>query len=222
MLCGRIGYPLGMNAPPRDPHDPMAAKAQPPFPEIERTLYTREAIAGRVHELAAMLCEDLRAELGGDKACRAEVGKIVIMPIMSGAMVFAADLLREMPLKLSLGLVAVSSYPGKSLASKGAVISSELPSDLGGKHVVIVDDILDSGQTIELVRQIVGEQKPASVRACVMLRKDVPRVAKMPDDQLAEYVGFDIPDEFVVGYGLDYNGYYRNHPEIVTLKREAL
>lgn len=215
-----------MNEPQRDP---MARKhtadAPGAFPEIERTLYTRAEIAAKVHELAARLCEDLRGELGGEDGCgdgEQEAGRVVIMPIMSGAMIFAADLLREMPLKLSLGLVAVSSYPGKSLASKGAVISSELPSDLGGKHVVIVDDILDSGQTIELVRQIVGEQKPASVRACVMLRKAVPRAAKMPDERLAEYVGFDIPDEFVVGYGLDYNGYFRNHPEIATLKRDSL
>lgn len=190
------------------------------FPEIERTLIGRERIAARVRELAARLCADLEAELGGGEAVDAT--RIVIVPIMSGAMIFAADLLREMPLKLSLGLVAVSSYPGKSLASKGAVIASELPTNLAGKHVVIVDDILDSGQTIELVRRIVGEQKPASVRACVMLRKDVPRTAKTPDAELAEYVGFDIPDEFVVGYGLDYNGYYRNYPEIATLKREAL
>jgi hypoxanthine phosphoribosyltransferase len=127
-----------------------------------------------------------------------------------------------MPLKLSLGLVAVSSYPGKSLASKGAVIQSELPADLAGTHVVVVDDILDSGQTLELVRRIIAAQKPASIRACVLLRKDVRRLATTPDKQLAEYVGFDIPDEFVVGYGLDYNGFYRNYPEIAALKKDAL
>lgn len=186
------------------------------FPEIERTLIGRERIAQRVHELAARLCEDLRAPEGQT------TGQVVMVPIMSGAMIFASDLVREMPVKLGLGLVAVSSYPGKSLASKGAVIKSELPADLAGKHVVIVDDILDSGQTIELVRKIISEQGPASVRACVLLRKDVPRTATTPDSELAEYVGFDIPDEFVVGYGLDYNGYYRNYPEIATLRKDAL
>jgi hypoxanthine phosphoribosyltransferase len=212
-----------MNHPSQDPSPTEQGAGVPTtFPEIERTLIGRERIAARVRELAARLCADLLAELDSSNGHAADAGRIVIMPIMSGAMIFAADLLREMPLKLSLGLVAVSSYPGKSLASKGAVIQSELPNDLEGKHVVIVDDILDSGQTIELVRKIVGTQNPASVRACVMLRKDVPRVATMPDDRLAEYVGFDIPDEFVVGYGLDYNGYYRNHPEIVTLSRDAL
>ncbi|MDQ7014456.1 MAG: phosphoribosyltransferase family protein [Planctomycetota bacterium] len=197
------------------------------FPEIERTLISRERIAERVHELATRLCDDLRAldgdgDEGGQSGKDSVAGQIVMVPIMSGAMIFASDLVREMPVKLGLGLVAVSSYPGKSLASKGAVISSELPADLAGKHVVIVDDILDSGQTIELVRKIIGAQQPASIRACVLLRKNVPRTATMPDDELAEYVGFDIPDEFVVGYGLDYNGYYRNYPEIATLRKDAL
>lgn len=196
-----------------------AAGAPGAFPEIERTLIGRERIAQRVHELATRLCEDLRACEGGVET---SAGQVVMVPIMSGAMIFASDLVREMPLKLGLGLVAVSSYPGKSLASKGAVIKSELPADLEGRHVVIVDDILDSGQTIELVRRIISEQRPASVRACVLLRKDVPRAATTPDDELAEYVGFDIPDEFVVGYGLDYNGYYRNYPEIATLRKDAL
>jgi hypoxanthine phosphoribosyltransferase len=199
-----------------------AAPGQPAgFPEIERVLIGRDLIAARVHELAASLCADLRAEVG--RAGQGGIaGQIVIIPIMSGGMIFASDLLREMPLKLSIGLVAVSSYPGKSLASKGAVIRSELPSDLAGKHVVIVDDILDSGQTLELVRSLVGEQAPASVRACVLLRKDIRRASALPDSKLAEYVGFDIPDEFVVGYGLDYNGFYRNYPQIATLKRDAL
>ena len=187
------------------------------FPEIERTLIAREDIAARVHEMAEQLCQDLREEMASTGP-----GRIVIVPIMSGAMIFASDLLREMPLKLSIGLVAVSSYPGKSLASKGAVIQSELPSDLAGTHVVVVDDILDSGQTLDLVRRIIAAQKPASLRACVMLRKQVPRAASTPDANLAEYVGFEIPDEFVVGYGLDYNGFYRNYPEIATLKRDAL
>jgi hypoxanthine phosphoribosyltransferase len=192
------------------------------FPDLERVLIPREMIAGRVRELATELCADLRRVLAPGGEAAEGAGQIVIIPIMSGAMIFSSDLLREMPLKLSLGLVAVSSYPGKSLASKGAVIATELPADLAGKHVVIVDDILDSGQTLELVRRLVGECHPASVRACVLLRKNVKRVATTPDEQLCEYVGFDIPDEFVVGYGLDYNGFYRNYPEIAALKRDAL
>lgn len=144
---------------------------------------------------------------------------LVLMPVMTGALVFAADLIRQLPFKLRLELVAVSSYPGKSMASKGAMMASELPRDLDGKHVLIIDDILDSGSTIAVLRSLIEEQNPASVRVCVLLEKkraDGPPVAK------ADYVGFEIPDEFVVGYGLDYDGYYRNHPEIVTLREDAL
>ena len=103
------------------------------------------------------------------------------------------------------------------MESKGVAMRSELPPNLAGKHVVIVDDILDSGQTLDLLKRLVLEQKPASVRLCVLLRK--PGKAKI--DLRPEYVGFDIPDEFVVGYGLDYDGFYRNYPEIATLKPEA-
>lgn len=192
------------------------------FPEIDRVLIERETIARRVRELGASLASDLRRDTEGGGASAGEGDRVVIIPIMSGAMVFGADLIRELPLKLRLELVAVSSYPGRSLESKGAAIRSELPGTLGGRHVVIVDDILDSGQTIAMVRRLVEEQHPASVRACVLLRKDVPRAVTEAEGARAEYVGFDIPDEFVVGYGLDYDGYYRNYPEIATLKREAL
>jgi len=195
------------------------------FPEIDRVLIGRETIARRVRELGTSLANDLRRDLGASGSNGGDGDRlvgVVIIPIMSGAMVFGADLIRELPLKLRLELVAVSSYPGRSLESKGAAIRSELPRTLGGRHVVIVDDILDSGQTIALVRRAVEEQSPASVRACVLLRKDVPRAVTEAEGARAEYVGFDIPDEFVVGYGLDYDGYYRNYPEIATLKREAL
>ncbi len=192
------------------------------FPEIDRVLIGRETIARRVRELGASLASDLRRDIEGGGASAGDGDRVVIIPIMSGAMVFGADLIRELPLKLRLELVAVSSYPGRSLESKGAAIRSELPRTLGGRHVVIVDDILDSGQTIAMVRRLVEEQAPVSVRACVLLRKDVPRAVSEAEGARAEYVGFDIPDEFVVGYGLDYDGYYRNYPEIATLRREAL
>ncbi len=94
---------------------------------------------------------------------------------------------------------------------------SELPRNLAGKHVLVVDDILDSGQTLDVLGKLILEQKPASLRLCVLLRK--PGKAKVAVK--ADYVGFDIPDEFVVGYGLDYDGFYRNYPEIATLKAEV-
>ena len=103
------------------------------------------------------------------------------------------------------------------MESKGAHLKSELPQGMAGKHIVLVDDILDSGRTLQLVRSIVNEQKPASVRTVVLLDKRARWAVPIEPD----YAGFDIPDEFVVGYGLDFDGYYRNLPEIAVLKPEA-
>ncbi len=182
--------------------------------DIARVLISRDKIRARVAELAARIAADTPFDPG-----ESDDGSLVLIPVMTGAMVLTADLVREMPFKLRLQLVAVSSYPGKSMASKGAHIASELPGELEGKHVVVIDDILDSGHTIAVLRKLIEKHHPASLRVCVLLEKqrgDGPPVAK------ADYVGFSIPDEFVVGYGLDYDGYYRNHPEIVTLKPEAI
>ena len=188
------------------------------FPEIDSVLVSRAKIHDRVGELARALVTDLETQLAGEGQSIQDEGRVVLVPIMTGAMIFVADLIREMPVKLSLGLIAVSSYPGESVDSKGAHLASELPDDLAGKHVVLIDDILDSGRTIELVKRLIQERHPASVRVMVMLDKKARRVA----DVEADYVGFEIPDEFVVGYGLDFNGYYRNHPEIVVLRPDAL
>jgi len=187
--------------------------------DLGRTLISREQISARVEEIASELAGDLERDLVATGHAPDESGSVVLIPILTGSIVFVADLIRHMPLKLSLGLVAVSSYPGRSLESKGASIESELPGDLADKHVVIVDDILDSGQTLALVKKLVSEKNPASVRVCAFLHKKIEGYTPPLE---ADYVGFEIPDEFVVGYGLDYNGFYRNHPEIVTLKEEAL
>lgn len=176
----------------------------------QRTLVPRDKIAARVRELGRQIASDI--EKAGD-------GEIVLIPIMTGALVFAADLIRELPLVLSLRLVAVSSYPGATMASKGAKLASELPTDLAGKHVLIVDDILDSGHTLSLVRSLVEAQRPKSVGVCVLLRK--PESVRQRAVQV-EYLGFDIPNEFVVGYGLDFNGFYRNLPDIAVVAPETL
>lgn len=186
------------------------------FLEIERVLIDRTRIASRVKQLAQAIATDLSRDLAAERS--SGEGRVVLVPIMTGAMIFTADLVREMPIKLSLGLVAISSYPGQSVTSRGALLASELPKDLAGKHVVIIDDILDSGQTLDLVKRAIAAQGAATVRVCVLLRKDVQRVVHIEP----EYVGFEIPDEFVVGYGLDYDGYYRNYPEIGTLNPNTL
>lgn len=179
--------------------------------DIERVLVGREAIRARVHELGGAIARDLAGVVGPDDP------PLVILPILTGSMIFVADLVRHLPMKLRLELIGVSSYPGKSMESKGVSIRHELPPTLGGRHVLIVDDILDSGHTLDVVSRLVREQKPASVRSCVLLRK--PGKSTLPITP--DYVGFDIPDAFVVGYGLDYDGYYRNYPDIATLRPEA-
>ncbi len=188
------------------------------FPEIARTLVTREQIAQRVDELAADIVADLERDLDKDGHTPLDEGRVTLIPIMTGAMIFCADLIRSMPVKLSLGLTSVKSYPGASVTSKGAHLASEMPKNLAGKHVLVVDDILDSGQTMALVKQLINEQHPASLRTAVLLDKK----ARREVDINADYVGFEIPDEFVVGYGLDYDGYYRNHPEIAVLNADVL
>lgn len=185
---------------------------------IARVLIDRDRIAARVREIGRQLSSDLEAELrkdGHDSASHAD--RIVLIPILTGAIVFTADLIREMPMRLSMRVVTVSSYPGASTVSKGAAMRGAIPNDLGGRHVVVIDDILDSGHTLALVKELVLEQNPASLRICVLLEKKVKRAAQIH----ANYVGFEIPDEFVVGYGLDYDGYYRNLPEVGVLAQDA-
>lgn len=184
------------------------------FRDIDRVLIDRESIAARVRTLGAEVAADLQRAIERHHD-DPEEAQVVLIPILTGALVFTADLIRQMPLMMSLRVVAVSSYPGKSMASKGAKIAGELPQNLAGKHVVIVDDILDTGQTLAVVKRLIQEQGPASVRICVLLRK--PESARREKIE-ADYAGFDIPDEFVVGYGLDYDGFYRNYPQIAVLR----
>lgn len=186
------------------------------FRDIDRVLIDREAIAARVRTMGAEVAADLQRAI--DRHHDPADDQVVLIPILTGALVFTADLIRQMPLMLCLRVVAVSSYPGKSMASKGAKIAGELPQDLAGKHVVIVDDILDTGQTLSIVKRLIQEQAPASVRICVLLRKPESCRKERID---ADYAGFDIPDEFVVGYGLDYDGFYRNYPQIAVLRTAA-
>lgn len=177
-----------------------------------RTLITRERIAARVAELGREITADIERELGVPGGGDAEV---VLLCALTGALVFTADLIRHMPLKLAVRTVTVSSYPGTTTTSQGASIRGEIPTDLDGKHVLIVDDILDSGRTLGLLKRVIAAQQPASLRVAVLLRKT--KVAGRDEDVRADYAGFDIADDFVVGYGLDYDGYYRNLPEVAVL-----
>lgn len=178
--------------------------------DVERILIGRDEIAARVASLAAEIGADLDA-LDGDE-------EIVLVPVMTGAIIFVADLIRHLPQKLRIHVISASSYVGRSTTSSGAPAIASLPERLENRHVLIIDDILDSGTTIRRIRAALSELGPTSVRACVLLRKRIPAALGTP----CEYVGFDIPDEFVVGYGLDYDGYYRNLPDLGVLKPHAI
>lgn len=178
--------------------------------DIDRVLVSEVQIAKRIHQLGEEIANDFDA-LGPN-------AEIVLVPILTGSVIFVADLLRQLPQKVRLDVVTVSSYPGTSTKSKGASVVGLLPENVSGKHALIIDDILDSGNTIRLIRKELESRNPLSVRACVLLRKTIQSAMDTP----CEYVGFDIPDEFVVGYGLDYDHYYRNLPYIGCLRREAL
>lgn len=180
--------------------------------DIERVLIPQAKIAERISEMARQIVHDHTPPRMTDG------GEITIVPVLTGAMIFAADLIRQVPIAMKIGLITVSSYPGSSVTSQGSQLLGKQLGDITGRHILLIDDILDSGGTIKLVTGMLKTLGAASVKTCVLLRKDRPVAREMEVD----YVGFDIPDEFVVGYGLDYNNYYRNLPDIVTLKKDVL
>ena len=180
--------------------------------DFDRVLIPQDRIAARVREMAAQIVADhTPPKMPGD-------AEISIVPILTGAMIFTADLIRQMPIPMKIGLMTVSSYPGSAVRSQGATILTQQLKHVAGRHVLLVDDILDSGETLKAVVPLLKELGAATVKTAVLLRKDRPAAREVH----ADYVGFDIPDEFVVGYGLDYDDYYRNVPDIVTLKREVI
>lgn len=178
--------------------------------DIQKVLLPQSALAARVAAMAAQITADHLASAGS--------AELLIVPILTGAMIFCGDLMRKIPIAMRIGLCTVSSYAGHSLRSQGAQLLSQQLGDVRGRHVLLIDDILDSGGTLRLIVPLLRDMGPASLRVCVLLRKDRPEARQVEVD----YVGFDIPDEFVVGYGLDYNNYYRNLPDVVTLTPQAI
>ncbi|MFP4104896.1 MAG: hypoxanthine phosphoribosyltransferase [Phycisphaerae bacterium] len=172
--------------------------------DIERVLFTEEQIARRVETLAGQIAEQYAGR------------ELTILAVLTGSLIFLADLIRKLPLPMRLDLVSVSSYPGQATRSEGPKVTVPPAGTLRGRNVLIVDDILDSGLTLQYLLDMVAEYQPESVSSCVLLRKERPDVENRTE---AEFVGFDLPDEFVVGYGLDYDHLYRNLPDICVLKK---
>lgn len=175
--------------------------------DIKQVLISREQIAKRVSELARQITDD-----------HASAGELTFVTVLTGAMIFTADLIRQIPLPLQIGLMTVSSYPGQTVKTQGSQVLDNRIGNLTGRHVLVIDDILDSGGTLRTITPLLHERGAESVKTCVLLRKQRPQAMDTP----ADYVGFDIPDEFVVGYGLDFDDYYRNLPDIVVLKDHLL
>ena len=175
--------------------------------ELGRVVVGADRIAARIPELAREITE--RMGDGPDD--------LVIVPVMTGAFIFAADLVRHMPMRMRITLATVSSYPGAATSSQGVRPVGNLPARLDGRRVLVVDDILDSGKTLAFLRKEFAAQRPSKLATAVLLRKTTPVAMGTP----CEFVGFDIPDEFVVGCGLDYDGCFRNLPDVRVLHPEG-
>lgn len=186
--------------------------------DIEHTLLSAEQIAERLDTLARQIVEDIEQATGLSDPEHPH-NTLTIIPIMTGSIIFVADLVRRLPLRMRIYPMSASSYPGTATSSQGVTLSSDsrVPDDLAGQHILLIDDILDSGSTLRAVTDELKTRNPATLHTCVLLRKQRDQAMSFPID----YIAFDIPDEFVVGYGLDYDDQYRNLPEIVTLKPEV-
>jgi len=174
--------------------------------DIERVLFDGPAIHKRLDEIATQITADY-----SDR-------KLVVIAILTGTLMFTSDLLRRIPLPLKLNCLSVASYHGKTQTS-GEVFFKELSvPEVAGQDVLILDDILDTGYTLAAVREKLETARPRSIRVCVLLSKRKRRARNVD----ADYTGFEIDDEFVVGYGLDFMERYRNLPYIGVLRKELL
>jgi hypoxanthine phosphoribosyltransferase len=171
-------------------------------PDVEEILLSSEQVQARVAELGAQLAVDYARR------------DPVLVSVLKGSIIFLADLVRAMPIPLSIDLMEVSSY-GASTESSGQVrILKDLSTSIEGREVVVVEDIIDTGLTLNYLLRYLHDKGPASIKICCLLDKPARRLAEIEID----YRGFTIPDRFVIGYGLDYGERYRNLPYIGVLR----
>jgi len=186
----------------------MATKRSAPakkiqqHPDLEAVLISSEAIKRRIKQLAKMI----KKTYGNDE--------ITIIAIINGAILFTADLLRQIDNPVRLDCIRISSYRNATKSIGTPQLIHSLTLDIANRHVLLMDDILDTGKTISMVAGLIQKLKPASIRTCVLLDKKGRREVNFD----ADFVGFEIPDKFVVGYGLDFAERYRNLPCIGVLK----
>jgi hypoxanthine phosphoribosyltransferase len=173
--------------------------------DIDRVLFTEEDLRARVAEMGRQITADHQGE------------SLLVVSVLRGAAIFMADLVREIDLPLEMDYIAISSY-GNGVKSSGIVrILKDLTSSVEGRHVLIAEDILDSGLTLKYLIRNLESRNPASIEVATLLRKKT----KAQADIDCRYVGFECPDEFIVGYGMDYAERYRNLPYIGVLKPEV-
>ncbi|CRK84907.1 hypoxanthine phosphoribosyltransferase [Neobacillus massiliamazoniensis] len=170
--------------------------------EIDSILLTEEQLKQKVEEIGAQIRQDFQDE------------PIVLIIVLKGAFVFAADLIRELKGKVTVDFVMASSYGRQTVTTGKVRLLKDIDVNITGKNVVLVEDIIDSGLTLNFLKEHFQLHKPKSLKICTLL--DKPERRKV--DLKADYVGFVIPDKFIIGYGIDYAELYRNLPYIATVK----
>ncbi len=173
--------------------------------DAERILISKEELQKRIKELAGTLERDY----GGKRP--------LMLCILKGSVMFFTDLIREMNIPLEIDFMAISSYGNSSKSSGEVKMIKDLDRSIENRHVIIVEDIVDSGYTLSYLKRVLQSRNPASIKICTLLDKAERREVELT----ADYKGFDIGNEFVIGYGLDYAEEYRNLPEICVLKRSV-
>jgi hypoxanthine phosphoribosyltransferase len=175
------------------------------MPDVQEVLITSSEIQEKVCELGERITEDYRGE------------RPLLVGVLRGAVIVLGDLMRNIDLPCEIDFMDISSY-GTGTSSSGVVrILKDLEEDITGRHVLIVEDIIDTGLTLSYLRRSLLARRPASLEVCALLTKPSRRRVELD----VKYLGFEVPDEFVVGYGLDYAGAYRNLPDICVLKPEV-
>ncbi|MCH7926720.1 MAG: hypoxanthine phosphoribosyltransferase [Candidatus Dadabacteria bacterium] len=175
------------------------------FDDIEKILINEAELKEKVIELGKKISDDYNGL------------NPVFVTVLRGSIIFLCDLIREVKIPISLDFLSVSSYSGQSHTGVVRIIK-DLDENIENKHVILIEDIIDTGLTLNYILGMLRERKPASIKVCALLDKKVRRII----DIAIYYKGFEIPDEFVVGYGMDYNQQYRNLPFIGILKEEIL
>jgi hypoxanthine phosphoribosyltransferase len=175
------------------------------MPDELDLLISRDQIAARIEELATQIDADY-----------ADAGELVLIGVLKGSFIFLADLARRLTIRHRVEFIAVSSYGDRESTESGAVrLLMDVRHDITGQHVLMVEDIIDTGHTLAYLLRLLGARGPASIKACTLLRKP----DRMQVDVPIAYLGFDIDDVWVVGYGLDYAERYRTLPDICAVRR---